>query len=233
MTGSTHHSRLLEVQQLGHAYNKANSQRNYIVLLRPLLWPSGEPWLRFRLVLSFLLLLMAKTISVSTPVAYKLVIDNISSTSRVALYICLYGAGRFLSGAMSDVRDAIFAKVTQWIIHESAMMAFSQCHSLSVEYHIRKRSTGSLVRIIDRGTKAISQVLQQVLFSILPTSLEVLLVVVLVSTVFSYSIALVMLAFILLYVLYTLICTEWRLRLRRDMNDKENLAAGVLLYIAC
>jgi ATP-binding cassette subfamily B protein len=173
------------------------------------------------------LLVIEKVISLITPFAYKWIVDDLARPDpRVPTAgILLYAGGRFLSNAIGDVRDSIFAKLSQHAVHDMSVQTFRHLHDLSVDYHINKKNAGSTLRAIDRGVAAVEFLVSYAVFSIVPTLLEIVFVSLLVSIVYTLDVSTVMFATMVLYIGYTIVCTEWRSKFRREMNEKDNLAS--------
>lgn len=205
------------------------SLRTLAVFL-PYLWPRGQWELRARVVLALLMLTAAKVAVVYVPVLYGAAIDALSGTEdgpgvlAVPLGLILaYGATRILSLAFGELRDAIFAKVGQRAIRTVALEVFRHLHRLSMRFHV-SRQTGGLSRSIERGTKAIEILLRFSLFNILPTLIEIGLVFVILWRLLDFKIAAVTLATVVIYIAYTMLVTEWRIKFRRQMNQQDNAA---------
>ncbi len=195
----------------------------------PYLWPKDHPWVKRRVVAALVLLLMAKLVSVSTPWFYKLAVDNLSGTTSdkgmmlglgaVGLVVA-YGLARLGAVAFAELRDAVFVRVGQRAIRRLAIETFTHIHRLSLRYHIT-RKTGGLSRIIERGVKGVDFLLRFMLFSIGPLILELTMVAAIFAWFFGWQYAAVVIATIALYVWFTFKVTEWRVKLRREMNDQD------------
>ncbi|CAN0555987.1 unnamed protein product, partial [Laminaria digitata] len=134
-----------------------------------------------------------------------------------------FGVLRVASIAFAELRDAVFTKVAQRAIRTVALETFQHLHRLALRYHL-ERQTGGLSHAIERGTKAIDFLLRFMLFNILPTLLEIALVCGILWGLFSFWYALVTLVSIVVYIAYTMIVTEWRLKWRREMNETDQRA---------
>ena len=193
--------------------------------LLPFLWPKGDLEIRARVVLALTAIVAAKIATVFVPYFLKLAVDALdSNVLALPLWIILaYGGARLLSLAFGQVRDAIFAKVGVRAIRKSALAILEHLHRLSLRFHLQ-RQTGGLSRSIERGTIAIQSLLSITLFNLFPTLFEVSLVTVILWGAFDGWFALVTFATVLIYVLFTAITTEWRLKFRREMNQLDNQA---------
>ena len=197
----------------------------------PYLWPEApeERWVRRRVVLSLLSLGLAKVIAVMTPFLYKTAVDALSGTARddgwllalgaVGLTVA-YGIARIGSIGFNELRDALFVRVGQRALRKLALETFTHIHALSLRYHIT-RKTGGLSRIIERGVKGVEFLLRFMLLSVGPLILELGMVTVLFAVLFDWRYAVVVLATIVLYVTYTFKITEWRVQIRRRMNEQD------------
>ncbi|HUX89414.1 MAG TPA: ABC transporter ATP-binding protein/permease [Gallionellaceae bacterium] len=180
-----------------------------------------------RVVLAIVLLVLAKLANVAVPLALKEIVDDMNHPLAtlavpVALVIA-YGLLRLFSTLFGELRDAVFAKVTQRAIRQVALKVFIHLHSLSLRFHL-DRQTGGMSRDIERGTKGISFLLTFLLFNILPTLLEIALVAIILFSKYSAWFAVITFATLLLYIAYTLMITEWRMVFRREMNEMDSKA---------
>ncbi|PLL13103.1 metal ABC transporter permease [Tabrizicola sp. TH137] len=195
----------------------------------PYLWPEGQGWVKRRVVAAFLMLVAAKIVSVSTPFFYKQAVDALAGDTpdtgtllgltAVGLTVA-YGLARLGTVAFQELRDAIFVRVGQRALRRLALETFTHIHRLSLRYHIT-RKTGGLSRIIERGVKGVDFLLRFMLFSIGPLVLELAMVAVIFATVFGMSYMLVVVGVITLYVWFTFAVTEWRVKIRREMNEQD------------
>jgi ABC-type transport system involved in Fe-S cluster assembly fused permease/ATPase subunit len=195
----------------------------------PYLWPEGQAWVKRRVVLALVFLLFAKLVSVSTPWMYKLAVDRLAGDApdtgmmlglgAVGLVVA-YGLARLGAIIFGEMRDAVFVRVGQRAIRRLAIETFTHIHRLSLRYHIT-RKTGGLSRIIERGVKGVDFLLRFLLFSIGPLILELTMVAGIFAWVFGWQYAAVVIVTITLYVTFTFKVTEWRVKLRREMNDQD------------
>ena len=191
----------------------------------PYLWPDGVNWVKRRVVIALGFLIIAKLVAVGTPVLYKRAVDSLSGEvpdlmlGAVGLTIA-YGVARFLTIGFQQLRDAVFARVGQRALRRLALETFTHIHRLSMRYHIT-RKTGGLSRIIERGVKGVDFLLRFLLFSIGPLVLELLLVALVLFFLFDVWYLAVVTGVIALYVWFTFKVTEWRVKLRRVMNEQD------------
>jgi ATP-binding cassette subfamily B protein len=209
--------------------DEQNHLRTLITLL-PYLWPEGEAGLRFRVVASLSLLVVAKAVNVLVPIAFARAVDALApqqgAGAMLAIPIALvlaYGVMRLTASGLNELRDAIFAKVQARASRRIGLRVFQHLHALSLRFHL-DRQTGGLSRVLERGTRGIIFVLDFLLFNIIPTIFEILLVSVILWWMFEISFSLIVLVTIGVYIAFTLMFTNWRLRFRRAMNEQDTEA---------
>ncbi|MBN8187726.1 MAG: ABC transporter ATP-binding protein/permease [Rhodobacteraceae bacterium] len=191
----------------------------------PYLWPDGQAWVKRRVVIALLFLLCAKLIAVGTPILYKGAVDELSGEvsdlmlGAVGLTVA-YGVARLMTVGFQQLRDAVFARVGQRALRRLALETFTHIHRLSLRYHIT-RKTGGLSRIIERGVKGVEFLLRFLLFSVGPLIVELALIAGVLYVLFDASYLAVVVLTIALYVWFTFKVTEWRVRLRRTMNEQD------------
>lgn len=217
--------------QAQHADGWASSLRT-LRRVAPYLWPRGESWAKRRVVLSLIALAMAKVVAVMTPFFYKAAVDAMSGEPRddgfllaagaVGLTVA-YGVARVASVGFNELRDVLFVRVGQRALRRLALETFTHIHRLSLRYHIA-RKTGGLSRIIERGVKGVEFLLRFMLLSVGPLILELSMVTVVFALLFDWRYALVVLVTIAIYVTWTFKVTEWRVKIRRQMNAQDTEA---------
>ncbi|WP_417475077.1 ABCB family ABC transporter ATP-binding protein/permease [Leisingera sp.] len=192
----------------------------------PYLWPRGNRGVKLRVVLALAVLVLAKIIAVYTPMLYKGAVDTLAGEGVAPLALgavgltVAYGVARILTTGFQQLRDAVFAPVGQRALRRLALETFTHIHRLSMRYHIT-RKTGGLSRIIERGVKGVEFLLRFMLFSIGPLILELSLVAVILTVLFDARYLAVVAGTIALYVWFTFAVTEWRVKLRREMNQQD------------
>ncbi len=195
----------------------------------PYLWPDGQPGVKLRVVLALALLIIAKLVSVGTPFFYKAAVDALAGDGQDAAWMLgagaigltvAYGVARLMNVGFQQLRDAVFAPVAQRALRSLALQTFQHIHRLSMRYHIT-RKTGGLSRIIERGVKGVDFLLRFMIFSIGPLILELLLIGGVLWAFFDVSYLLVVMVMIVGYVAFTFKVTEWRVKLRKEMNDQD------------
>jgi len=196
--------------------------------LGPYLWPRASLELRIRVVLALVLLICGKLISIAIPFLYKDAVDALSVKGPgviavPVLVILAYGAARVLSQSFNELRNAVFAKVSQRAVRQIALAAFRHIHSLSLRFHLERR-TGGLARAIERGTAGIEFLLSFMLFNVVPTVFEMIVVCAILWRLYNWTFAAVTLATIVSYIGFTFLVTDWRIRFRREMNTRNSEA---------
>jgi ABC-type transport system involved in Fe-S cluster assembly fused permease/ATPase subunit len=206
-------------------YGPAPKNRNdwkTIKTVLPYLWE-----FRGRVALALTLLLSAKLANVAVPMVLKHIVDSLDKPKAlIVLPVMLllgYGLLRFASTLFGELRDAVFAKVTQRAIRRAALKVFGHLHALSLRFHL-ERQTGGVARDIERGTRGIGFLLNFMLFNILPTLVEIGLVAAILIAKYHVAFAIVTFVTLIVYIAFTLFVTEWRMVFRRTMNDMDSKA---------
>jgi ABC-type transport system involved in Fe-S cluster assembly fused permease/ATPase subunit len=196
----------------------------------PYLWPKGQTWVKWRVVGALAMLVVAKLVTFTTPYLYKLAVDSLGGkVVEPAMALALgaigltvaYGVARLGGVLFGELRDAIFVRVGQRALRQLALETFTHIHRLSLRYHIT-RKTGGLSRIIERGVKGVDFLLRFMLFSIGPLIIELTLVSLFFAAYFGWQYMVVVVVTITLYVTFTFKLTEWRVKIRRAMNDQDS-----------
>jgi ATP-binding cassette subfamily B protein len=199
-----------------------------LISLLPYLWPAGRTDLKLRVVVSLLMLIVAKLVTLWVPFLFKQSIDALTHPEGAVvavpvLLIVAYGVARSLMQGLAQVRDGIFAKVGQHALRSVALVTFRHMHALSLRFHLERR-TGGLSRVIDRGTKGVDFLLRFTLFNIAPTILEIVMIQWVMIQFFNIWFAVANLIMIVVYVVFTFSITEWRTRYYRDMLEQDTQA---------
>ncbi len=200
-----------------------NKDWKTIRTLLPFLWEYRQ-----RVFIALTLLVLAKVANVYVPLVLKDIVDALdaSQNSNLILPIALilaYGAARITSTVFGELRDAVFAKVTQRSIRRIALKVFRHLHALSLSFHL-DRQTGGVSRDIERGTRGISFLLSFLVFNILPTLIEISMIAAILYYNYNIWFAIIPFATAAMYVTFTLIVTEWRMKFRRTMNEMDSKA---------
>src|SRR4051794_28938293 len=201
--------------------------------LAPYLWPRDSLELRLRVVLALVLLVAGKLVNITIPLFYKHAVDALSvntgaapNPGLVAVPVALilsYGAARVLSQGFNELRNGVFAKVAQRAVRRIALSAFRHIHSLSLRFHLERR-TGGLARAVERGIAGIEFLLSFMLFNVVPTLFEIVIVSAILWRLYNWTFAAVTLGTIVTYIAFTFIVTDWRVRFRREMNERNSEA---------
>lgn len=203
--------------------------RNVIRAVIPYVWPKDKAWVKRRVVAAMTMLILSKFVAVLAPFLYKGAVDALAGEGQSAAWMLgmgaigltiAYGMTRAMTVGMNQLRDVIFARVGQGALRALALETFTHIHNLSMRYHIA-RKTGGLSRIVERGVKGVDFLLRFLLFSIGPLVLELLMVAIILFFVFDVWYLAVVVATIAAYVWFTFAVTEWRVRIRKEMNDQD------------
>ena len=191
-------------------------------MLLPYLWEY-----KWRVLIALAFLASAKVANVGVPLVLKSVVDALTPDQQVlALPLALlvaYGALRLSTVLFAELRDVVFVRVTQRAIRRVALTVFRHLHSLSLRFHL-ERQTGGVSRDIERGTRGISTLLSFMLFSIIPVILEFSLVAVVLLTRFDWRFAAITFTAVAIYIVLTFSVTEWRMEIRRQLNELDSTA---------
>ncbi len=194
--------------------------------LLPYLWE----W-KWRVVFALTCLIAAKIANVGVPLIFKDLIDALSGSKDAALILVplgllgAYGALRFSTALFTELREIIFARVTQRAQRTIALQLFRHLHSLSLRFHL-ERQTGGLSRDIERGTRSVGSLISYTIYSILPTLVEIALVMGILIVRYESAFALITLVALTLYVIFTVLMTNWRTRFRRQANELDSAASA-------
>ncbi len=194
----------------------------------PYLWPAGRADLRARIVGAMVLVLLAKGVTLATPLAMKRLVDTMAQGGDPLLWLALgmafaFTAGRFLATAFDNVRNMIFERVGQDAARHLAEDVFRRLHRLSLRFHLSRR-TGEVTKVIERGTKSIDTMLYFLLFNIAPTIIELIAVGIIFYTLFGAPLVLATAVTVVIYIFLTRLITEWRTKLRAEMNALDGQA---------
>ena len=197
--------------------------------LLPLVWPEGRPDLRRKVIYAFGVLVIAKLVTIAVPVFFKQATDALTPGTTpaqgaaigVMALVMAYGTARVLMMVLNQVRDVFFTRVGQHAARELNNRTFQHLHKLSLRFHLERR-TGGLSRVIERGTRGVELILRMGVLNMVPTALEVLLVCGMLIYFFDWIYVGIVLATIAAYMWFTFAASEWRIAIRREMNDSDN-----------
>jgi len=203
--------------------------------LWPYIWPGDRVDLKMRVVWSVVLLLLAKLATLAVPFTFKWAIDALTGAdtapvqaSNWALWLIAsplimtlsYGGLRVLMGVLTQWRDGIFARVAMHAVRKLAYLTFVHMHELSLRFHL-ERKTGGLTRVLERGRTGIEVIVRMVILQLIPTIVEVSLLMAVLLWKFDWRYVAATMATVVVYMYYTYIATEWRIEIRRKMNDSD------------
>ncbi|KAI0233623.1 ATP-binding cassette sub-family B member 6, mitochondrial [Lamellibrachia satsuma] len=219
----------------------------------PYMWPKKSPILQFVVMCCIGLLLVGRVVNLFTPILYKDIVDSLtitntsSTVSTMSLaskkvnvgklqfrwdYVLLYVSLRFLQGGgigsmgfLNNVRSFLWIWVQQYTTREVGVGLFAHLHSLSLRWHL-SRKTGEVLRVMDRGTTSINNLLNYIVFNIAPTIVDIVIAVVYFLTQFNAWFAFIVFVTMVLYLVVTIAVTEWRTKFRREMNLLDNARNG-------
>ncbi len=199
--------------------------------LWPYMWPSDRPDLKQRVLIAFLALIAAKIVTVLVPYFFKWATDLLAGEGAgptvlpaffavPLMLVIAYGVGRVLMVAFNQLRDALFARVGQHAVRQLAYRTFVHIHSLSLRFHLARR-TGGLSRIIERGVKGIETIVRFTILNTAPTAVEFALTAGIIWYQFDYRYVIVIAITIWIYVWFTVRASDWRITIRREMNESD------------
>ncbi len=184
--------------------------------------PKGNKEMPFRIFLAFIFLILATIVTVYTPFLYGKAVDLVSEGKEVNLNLLWFVIGSYSLARLGQVffdeaKEFVFARVAQKAVRGAALKAFQHLHSLSLSFHLN-RQTGGLTRAIDRGSKGIEFLLRFAAFEIVPVLVELIAVGIVLWATFGLAYAAVTVTTVIIYIIYTIKVTEWRIAIRRKMN---------------
>lgn len=205
-----------------------------IAALWPYIWPKDRTDLKVRVAGALVILVLAKVLTVCIPFLYKWATDALVSPANAAgdksglalivaapiMLVIAYGVGRILLNAFNQLRDALFARVSENAIRKLGHRAFVHMHRLSLRFHLQRR-TGGLSRTMDHGMKGIDSIVDHIILNTFPTLLEFLLAAVVIAWQFNFSYVIVISLTIVAYVWFTVVASNWRIAIRREMNASD------------
>ncbi|NQX95208.1 MAG: ABC transporter ATP-binding protein/permease [Erythrobacter sp.] len=196
----------------------------------PYLWPTGNWPLRRRIIVALAFVLFAKGVTLTLPFAYSGAVDAMSETGAIEegalvafALVAAYGLGRFTQVAFDNIRNMAYERVEQEAVLSLSQDVFHRLHRLSLRFHLSRR-TGEVTKVIERGTKSIGMMLYFMLFNIAPTAIELIAVGVIFYLKFGIELVAATALTVVTYIAVTRWITEWRSKLRREMNDLDGKA---------
>jgi ABC-type transport system involved in Fe-S cluster assembly fused permease/ATPase subunit len=203
--------------------------------LWPYIWPHNRPDLKRRVTSSMALLLLAKLATMATPFTFKWATDALTGHPSAPVdlsgpewvlvaglvWTITYGLSRVVMALTTQARDGMFAKVAMNAVRNLALMTFKHMHELSLRFHL-ERKTGGLTRVLERGRNGIETIVRMVILQAAPTIIELAMIVAVLLYQFDWRYVAAIFATIVLYTSYTYFATEWRIGIRRKMNDSDS-----------
>jgi ATP-binding cassette subfamily B protein len=196
----------------------------------PYLWPSDNPKLRARVIGAMLLVLASKAVTLSMGWLYKGAIDRMTTPANAPVMLAIglvaaYAGARFAGVLFDNLRNTVFERVGQDATRHLATNVFRHLHALSLRFHLARR-TGAVAKVIERGTKSIDTMLYFLLFNIAPTVIELIAVSVIFYVQFGFGLVAATLTMVVLYIAFTRVVTDWRAKLREQMNTMDTGASA-------
>ncbi|WP_279625831.1 ABC transporter ATP-binding protein/permease [Labrenzia sp. OB1] len=197
--------------------------------LWPYIWPSQRPDLKNRVLMAIFALVIAKFVTVLSPYFFAWATDALTGEGTPNLpaflvapvmLVLAYNAARILAVAFNQLRDALFARVGQHAVRQLAYLTFRHLHELSLRFHLARR-TGGLSRVIERGVKGIESIVRFTILNGIPTVLEFALMAGVIWYQFGFFYVTIVAVMIVAYVWFTIKCSNWRIEIRREMNDSD------------
>src|SRR5450631_1764927 len=228
-----HHHRAAESESRVSA--RRGALLTTVIHLWPYVWPADRRDLKLRVLGAMVMLLVAKLATIAVPFTYKWATDALAGhgsapvassdwlvwalAAPVAMTIA-YGGMRILMAALTQLRDGLFAKVAMHAVRRLAFRTFVHMHELSLRFHL-ERKTGGLTRVLERGRNAIETIVRMVILQLSPTIIELALIVGVLMWQFDWRYVAVVLVTVAVYMTYTYHATEWRIGIRRKMNESD------------
>lgn len=202
-----------------------------ILNLWPYMWPDGRPDLKARVLWALLYLLLAKLVLMLVPFGFKWATDALNGELTAAdwipaallapiMLVVAYNVFRIVNVAFNQLRDALFARVGQHAVRQLAYKTFVHMHALSLRFHLERR-TGGLSRIIERGTKGIEAIVRFTILNTAPTIIEFGLIAIVFGFAYGWEYVAVTAATVAAYSVFTVRASDWRIQIRRDMNNSD------------
>jgi len=226
----------------GRATPPANSSRSDASMWRtvrgfwPYLWPEDRADLRMRIIWATLLLVLAKLVTIAVPYTFKWATDALAPflisgasdwwlISIPVVLTIVYGLTRALMALLTQVRDALFAAVAMHSVRRLANETFEHMHRLSLRFHL-ERKTGGLTRVLERGRAGIESIVRMTMLTLFPTIIEFVMILAVLLYEFDWRYAIITVLMIVAYMYFTTKATEWRINIRRSMNESDTDASG-------
>jgi ABC-type transport system involved in Fe-S cluster assembly fused permease/ATPase subunit len=206
-----------------------------ILHLWPFIWPHERADLKTRVAWAMALLVIAKVVTMVVPFTFKWATDALAAPQAADVgwwaavlaaplaFTLAYGISRVLMAVVTQMRDGLFAKVSMHAVRRLALLTFEHMHKLSLRFHL-ERKTGGLTRVLERGRNAIETIVRMIILQLMPTILELAMIVGILLWMFDWRYVVVILVTVAAYLAFTYYATEWRIAIRRDMNESDTNA---------
>jgi ATP-binding cassette subfamily B protein len=207
-----------------------------VIALWPYIWPADRRDLKLRVWVTMGLLLVAKIATMAVPFTFKWATDALTGQGSApigpaswfgwaiaapVMMTIAYGVTRILMAVLTQARDGLFAKVAMNAVRRLAYMVFEHMHALSLRFHL-ERKTGGLTRVLERGRNAIETIVRMVIMQLVPTVIELTFIIVVLLYQFDWRYVALIVVTVACYMVYTYFATEWRIGIRRKMNDSDS-----------
>ena len=209
------------------------SNTEIMLSIAPYLWAKGNLAAKARVVTAVVFMFLAKAAAVYVPILYGRTVDALTTPGNLAIALPValilgYGLARIGAAGFGEIRDALFASVSQRAVRLVALRTYQHLHRVSLRFHL-DRQTGGMSRVIDRGVQGMQSVLRLAVFNVVPTAVELLLVTAIIWHMFDWRYAAVTVLAVVVYVLFTSVLAGRRGRYRRTLNDTDNDASSKAL----
>ncbi|KAI5712795.1 hypothetical protein M8J75_011188 [Diaphorina citri] len=220
----------LESERLMHTGSTWAGAAKKIKTLAPFLWPKKSALLKLQVIICILLLIIARVINLFVPIYNRLLVNSLVDKPLVFRwdYVLIFVGFKFLQGGgtggmgvLNNVRSLLWIGVQQYTTREIEIELFRHLHGLSLRWHL-SRKTGEVLRVMNRGTDSISNLLNYVLFQIIPTILDIVIAIVFFVSTFSTWYGVIVFTTMALYLVTSIVVTEWRTKFQRKMNLADN-----------
>src|SRR6185437_4880207 len=223
-----------EMPSQGSSFGQA-SLIGTLAHLWPYIWPGDRFDLKMRVVWSVVLLLFAKLATLAVPFAFKWAVDALTVADTAPVHAAnwklwliasplimtlSYGGLRVLMAVLTQWRDGLFARVAMHAVRKLAFLTFVHMHELSLRFHL-ERKTGGLTRVLERGRTGIEVIVRMVILQLIPTIVEVVLLAAVLLWQFDWRYVAAVLITVVVFLYFTYLATEWRIEIRRKMNDSD------------
>uniref|UniRef100_A0A1I7TF12 ATP-binding cassette sub-family B member 6, mitochondrial n=1 Tax=Caenorhabditis tropicalis TaxID=1561998 RepID=A0A1I7TF12_9PELO len=210
-----------------------NNLSKKVVMVAPYIWPTKSITLQLRVVFCLFLLIMGRLINVSLPILSKWIVDELSTPDNfhysllfLATFLKFLQGNGAMGGFLNTVRTYLWIPIQQYTTRELEVELFKHLHSLSLRWHL-SRKTGQVLRVMDRGTSSVNNILNYILFNVVPTIADIVIAVIFFFSAFNAYFGLIVFATMVLYLAVTISITEWRTQYIREANEKDNATSAI------